>query len=71
MGVEVVDNTPDEVNEAVVEMIDTLDSRVAYTAEDDEFQLRYHSCCRSPEHPIPAGGARIARDMRRQSYLLR
>jgi putative glycosyltransferase (TIGR04372 family) len=65
LGIEVVDNTPEEIDEAVVELIDVLDSHTVYTAEDDELQMRYRACGRGLAHPIPAGGARVGRSFLR------
>jgi len=42
-GVEVVDNSPDETREAVIEMMDWLDDEIEYTAEDESLQRRFHT----------------------------
>ncbi len=40
-GIEVVDNQPEEIVEAVEEMLDRLDGRLAYDTGDRELQRRY------------------------------
>ena len=40
-GIEPVDNAPDDIADAVIEMIEALDGRLAYSADDDRFQDIY------------------------------
>jgi len=40
-GIEVVDNSPEEIRDTVVEMLDRLEGVIEYTAEDDSLQERF------------------------------
>ena len=67
-GLEVVDNSPEDITSAVVEMMDRLDGSLSYSAEDEEAQRRYAAAC-------DFGGfepnARAARDfLRRHPFLM-
>jgi len=42
--IDVVDNTPEEITEAVLEMMARLDGTAAYGAEDEARQQRYREC---------------------------
>ncbi len=40
-GIRTIDNAPDELREAVIEMMDCLDGTISYSADDDELQRRF------------------------------
>lgn len=42
-GVEIVDNTPEEINDAVLEMLASLDGTLSYTKDDEQLQERFKS----------------------------
>jgi len=42
-GIEIVDNSPEEIRDAVVEMMDRREGVIEYTAEDDELQERFEA----------------------------
>jgi len=42
-GIQVVDNTPQEINELVLEMQDRLEGRVQYTEKDEALQQQFNS----------------------------
>lgn len=70
-GVRVVDNTPDELAEGVVEMLDVLDGTVVRTAEDHALQARFEGIEPTVRYRVPGGGARRGRDfLRRYADLL-
>ena len=41
-GISVIDNTPEEINEMVLEMMERLDGNLKYTEEDDYLQERFN-----------------------------
>lgn len=61
--VEIHSNTPEEINEVVVEMLDRLENRVFYTPEDNAHQERYHDLA---EQYGSYRGSRIGRDFLRK-----
>jgi putative glycosyltransferase (TIGR04372 family) len=40
-GIKIIDNTPEEINDVIVEMMDRLDGKTQYTKEDEELQERF------------------------------
>lgn len=42
-GIQVVDNTPEEINELVLEMLERLEGKVHYTEEDEALQQQFNS----------------------------
>jgi len=42
-GIKVVDNTPEEINDLVLEMLDRLEGKCHYTAEDEVLQQQFNS----------------------------
>ena len=57
-GVEPVDNSPREISEAVIEMLDRLDGKLTYSEESNRLQDRY----RALADPYGVGlGSRVAR----------
>ena len=41
MGIKVIDNTPEEINDLVIEMFELLDNTLNYTEEDKELQQQF------------------------------
>ncbi len=41
MGIGVVENSPEEINDLITEMLDRLDGRLVYSAEDERLQERF------------------------------
>ena len=68
LGIRLVDNTPEEINDVVVEMMDRLDGKLQYSKEDEELQERFdrlyvNNACKA--------NARIGRDfLRKWAHLL-
>ncbi|MCC3405808.1 MAG: TIGR04372 family glycosyltransferase [Microcoleus sp. PH2017_10_PVI_O_A] len=58
-GIQVIDNTPEEIDELVLEMFDRLEGKVQYTENDEALLLQFNSL-RSPYGPNPAN-SRIGR----------
>ena len=68
-GVTVVDNSPEEISDLALEMMDGLDSNVSYTEEDERMQRRFKSLLEA--EPMYATNARVGRDfLRRYAWLL-
>lgn len=65
-GIELVDNTAEQLEAVTVEMIDRLDGTAGYTADDLELQRRYDSFEPPLRHRRPPAGARIGRDFLRE-----
>lgn len=65
-GVRVIDNTPEELREVVVEMLDRVEGRAIYTREDDDLQGRFDRLEPPVRYRIPGGGARRGRDFLRR-----
>ena len=67
-GIKVVDNTPEEINELVLEMLDRLDGKVQYTEEDEILQQQFNSL------PTPYGqsafNSRMGRSFLQKYYNL-
>jgi putative glycosyltransferase (TIGR04372 family) len=42
-GVRLVDNTPEEINDVVLEIMERLEGKIVYSAEDEELQKRFKS----------------------------
>jgi putative glycosyltransferase (TIGR04372 family) len=68
LRIRVVDNRPEELREAVVEMLDRLDGRLVYTPEDDALQARFDGLDDNDSYGF---ANRIGRDfLCRYDYLL-
>ena len=67
-GLEVLDNTPEEIRAAVVEMLDRLDGRLAYSAADERLQEAF----RAQADPYGVGvPSRVARSfLERHPHLI-
>ena len=63
-GVTVVDNSPEEIRDVAVEMMDRLDGNVSYTPEDERLQKRFKSLLEA--EPMYATNARVGRDFLRK-----
>lgn len=69
-GLEVIENTPEEILGIVKEMNESLDGQFQYTQEDKELQSRYHSLIR-PHHRCYKTPAKIGTFfLRENKYLL-
>lgn len=69
VGIRWVDNSPEEICELAVEMLDRLEGRLSYSATDEALQQRFQSLLRLE----PAWGttARVGREfLRRHAHLL-
>lgn len=66
-GIQLVDNTPEEINDMVVEMLDRLDGTLEYTAEDERMQKRFNKLLPYESYGI---ASRIGRDFLRNYELL-
>jgi putative glycosyltransferase (TIGR04372 family) len=70
-GLSPVDNTPEEIRELAIEMIDRLEGRARYTEEDERLQAAFRSLL-TPDHYSYHAVARIGRDfLRRHADLLK
>lgn len=68
MGVKLVDNTPEEINDAVMEMMDGLEGKQSYSREDEELQKRFDKVCNLDAYKK---NSRIGRDfLRKWAHLL-
>ncbi|XZN95181.1 MAG: TIGR04372 family glycosyltransferase [Microcoleus sp.] len=67
-GIKVVDNTPEEINDLVLEMLDRLEGKVQYTEEDEILQQEFNSL------PTPYGpsafNSRMGRSFLQKYYNL-
>lgn len=67
-GIKVVDNTPEEINELVLEMLDRLEGKCQYTAEEEVLQQQFNSL------PTPYGpsafNSRMGRSFLQKYYNL-
>lgn len=59
-GLDIVDNSEEEILEAVTEMLDRMDGRLTYTPRDDELQSKYQRLV-SPTHYGFGSTSRIGR----------
>jgi len=72
LGAEVVDNTPDEIEAIVLEMLDRVAGEAAYTSEDERLQEQFRSIQQQFRYPAPGGRVRMGRDyLRANAGLLR
>ena len=67
--VTVVDNSPEDIRDLAVEMMDRLDGKIRYTAEDERLQKRFKSLLEA--EPMYATNARVGRDfLHKYAWLL-
>ncbi|MGD1118530.1 MAG: TIGR04372 family glycosyltransferase [Dehalococcoidales bacterium] len=67
-GIKLVDNTPEEINDVVVEMMDRLDGTIKYSKEDEELKERFS---RASVSSSKNANTRAGRDfLRKWSYLI-
>jgi putative glycosyltransferase (TIGR04372 family) len=64
-GITHIDNTAEEVRDLALEMMDRLEGKAVYTAEDERLQRTFRSLLR-PEHYCYGAVGRIGRDFLRQ-----
>lgn len=68
LGIRVVDHTPEEINELVLEMLGRLDGTIKYSTEDRELQGRFNALLTFETRGV---ASRVGRDfLRRYSRLL-
>lgn len=68
-GITMVDNTPEEIKDAVVEMLDLLDGKSCFTAEDEALLQKLNAL--SPTYQAYEFCNRMGRDfLRKYAYLL-
>jgi putative glycosyltransferase (TIGR04372 family) len=69
-GLSLVDNTPEEIRELALELLDRIEGRAEYTDEDEARQAAFRSGFRAGHYTFGAG-SRIGRDfLRRHAQLL-
>ncbi len=68
-GIGIVDNSPEEIRDAAVEMLDRLDGIFTATAEDEARQARFRGFLQ-PHHYCYGATSRIGRDFLRQHAAL-
>lgn len=69
-GLKVMDSSPEDIRDMAVEMLDQLEGRIAYSAEDTMLQQRFRELMR-PGHYSFGSASRIGRDfLRKYSALL-
>jgi hypothetical protein len=56
-----VDNTPGEINEAVLEMLERLEGRLQYTAENEQLQARFKAIKSDFANQIGTSAGRVGR----------
>jgi putative glycosyltransferase (TIGR04372 family) len=67
-GIKLIDNTPEEIRDVVVEMLDRLDGKLQFSKEDNELQERFDSMNINNAHK---SNARIGRGfLRKWAHLL-
>ena len=70
VGIKLVDNTPEEINDVVVEMLDWLEGKLKYSEEDDQLQERFNRLA-ATRWPVRVSGARVGRAfLRKWAHLL-
>jgi putative glycosyltransferase (TIGR04372 family) len=68
-GIKMVDKTPEEIKEAVVKMLELLEGKSSFTAEDEALLLRLNAL--SPTYQAYGFCNRMGRDfLRKYGYLL-
>ena len=68
-GISVLDNSPEEIRDLAVEIMERLDGKALYSAADEDLQIRFNSLLAAD--PIYATGARVGRDfLRTYAWLL-
>ncbi|HAT13257.1 MAG TPA: hypothetical protein DCS91_06545 [Microcoleaceae bacterium UBA11344] len=68
-GIKVVDNTPEEINELVLEMLDRLEGKVQYTEEEEALQQRFNSL--PTPYGLSAFNSRIGRSFLHNYHCVR
>ena len=69
-GIELQENSPDEILDATVEMLDRLDGRRSYGPEDDELQKRFMSLLRPGDYGYGAASRVGAGFLHKYRHLL-
>lgn len=66
-GIKLLDNSPEDVRDLAVEMMDRLEGSIDYTEEDQELQDRFVSLFK-PGHYTYGAGGRVGREFLRKYY---
>ncbi len=61
LGIGLVDNSPEEINDAVLEMLDLLDGRLIYSDEDDKLQAAFKTAQPSFKGELSRSPGRVSR----------
>lgn len=64
-GIQLVNNSPEEIRELLLELLETANATVAYTEEDNQRQRQFKSLMR-PGHMSYGAGSRVGRHFLRQ-----
>ncbi|WP_377477818.1 MAG: tetratricopeptide repeat protein [Microcoleus anatoxicus] len=69
MSIRVIDNTPEEINDLVLEMLERLDGKIKYTEEDKNLQEKFNLV--SESYGIYGAGSRMGQKfLRKYTHLL-
>lgn len=69
-GVWPVDNSPEDIKELAMEMLDRIEGKSLYSAEDERLQKRFKSLM-NPSHYSYGAISRVGRDfLRKYAFLL-
>ena len=71
VGVRLVDNTPEETNDVVLEMLERLEGTLVYTAEDEQLQARFKTLKPNFTEQLGVCAGRVGRAfLRKYAHLL-
>lgn len=68
LNIKIIDNTPEEINEMVLEMLDRLNENIKYTDEDESLQERFNAL--SPYKSYGTGSRIGSAFLRKYAWLL-
>jgi len=66
LGIRPVDNTPDEINDIVLEMLELLDGTVKYSIEDEQLQERFKKIRPNFKNEVGINVGRVGREFLRK-----
>ncbi|MDD5679110.1 MAG: TIGR04372 family glycosyltransferase [Kiritimatiellae bacterium] len=64
-GIRIIDNSPDDIRDVTIEMLDRTEGRMTYTPDDESLQRRFKSLLK-PGHYGYGASSRIGRDFLRK-----
>jgi len=71
LGIRPVDNTPEEINDVVLEMLERLEGTLVYSTEDEQFQERFKSHRPNFKNELGTSAGRVGRAfLRKYAHLL-